>query len=81
MLDGYTRFVMHYHVREAMGEPQSEIILQRAKEKCTKARPRLISDNRPQPITRAFQKFIRIAATTHVRTSLSYLQPNRKIAR
>ncbi|RMH74632.1 MAG: transposase, partial [Calditrichaeota bacterium] len=32
-------------------------------------RPRIISDNGPQFISRAFKEFIRLSGMTHVRTS------------
>jgi putative transposase len=42
-----------------------EIILQGAKEKYPHARPRIISDNRPQFIDKDFKEFIRISGMTH----------------
>jgi transposase InsO family protein len=52
-----------------MAEADIEIILQRAKERCPEARPRIISDNGPQFIAKDFKEFIRISGMTHVRTS------------
>ncbi len=57
------------------------MILQRAKEKYTEAKPRIISDNGPQFIARDFKEFIRISCMTHERTSPYYPQSNRKIER
>jgi integrase len=58
-----------------------EIILQGAREQHPEARPRVISDNGPQFIARAFKEFIRIAGMTHVRTSPHYPQSNGKLER
>ena len=81
VLDGYSRFIVHWELREAMREADVEIILERAKEKYPQARPRIISDNGPQFIARDFKEFIRISGMTHVRTSPSYPQSNGKIER
>ena len=81
VLDGYSRFIVHWDLRESMREADVEIILQRAKEKHPQARPRIISDNGPQFIARDFKEFIRISGMTHVRTSPSYPQSNGKIER
>lgn len=81
VLDGYSRFIVHWELRESMREADVEIILERAKEKYPQARPRIISDNGPQFIARDFKEFIRISGMTHVRTSPSYPQSNGKIER
>ena len=64
-----------------MREADVEVILERAKEKYSKAKPRIISDNGPQFIARDFEEFIRISGMTHVRTSPSYPQSNGKLER
>ena len=69
---------MNWDSRESMTEADSEIILQRAREKYPDARPRIISDNRPQFIAKDFKEFIRISGMTHVRTSPFYPQSNGK---
>ena len=69
VLDGCSRYVVHWDLRESMTEADVEIILERAKEKYPEARPRIISDNGPQFIARDFKEFIRISGMTHVRTS------------
>ena len=72
VLDGYSRSIVHWGLREAMKEADIEIILQAAKEKYPDARPRLISDNGPQFLAKDFKEFIRISGMTHVRTSPYY---------
>jgi len=62
ILDGFSRFLVHWDLRESMREADVEVILQRAKEKYPEAKPRIISDNGPQFIARDFKEFIRISA-------------------
>jgi putative transposase len=81
VLDGASRSIVHWEIREAMTETDVECILQRARELYPDARPRIISDNGPQFIARDFKEFIRIAGMTHVRTSPHYPQSNGKIER
>jgi hypothetical protein len=81
VLDGCSRFLLHWDLRESMKEADIEMILERAKEKYPQARPRIISDNGPQFIARDFKEFIRISGMTHVRTSPFYPQSNGKIER
>jgi transposase InsO family protein len=81
VLDGASRYIVHWEIGETMTEAQVEIILQRAREKFPQARPRIISDNGPQFVARDFKEFIRVSGMTHVRTSPYYPQSNGKIER
>ena len=81
LLDGYSRFIVHWEIREKMEEIDVETIIQRAREKFPEATPRIISDNGPQFIAKDFKEFIRIAGMTHVRTSPYYPQSNGKLER
>ena len=81
ILDGFSRFLVHWDLRESMRETDVEVILQRAKEKYLEAKPRIISDNGPQFIARDFKEFIRISGMTPVRTSPYYSQSNGNIER
>lgn len=81
VLDGYSRYIVHWELRESMTEKEVEIILQRAREKFPQATPRIISDNGPQFIAKDFKEFIRVAGMTHVRTSPYYPQSNGKLER
>jgi putative transposase len=81
LLDGCSRFIVHWEIRESMTEPDIETIIQRARERYPDARPRIISDNGPQFIARDFKEFIRLCGMTHVRTSPYYPQSNGKIER
>ena len=81
LLDGYSRSIVHWELRDSMTERDVETIVQRAKEKYPLARPRIISDNGPQFIPRDFKEFIRLSGMTHVRTSPYYPQSNGKLER
>jgi transposase InsO family protein len=81
ILDGCSRSIVHWEIREKMQEIDIETILQRAREKYPDAKPRIITDNGPQFISRDFKEFIRIAGMTHVKTSPYYPQSNGKIER
>jgi putative transposase len=81
ILDGYSRFLVHWEIHENMGEGVVETIIQRARERYPNERPRIITDNGPQFIAKDFKEFIRICGMTHVRTSPYYPQSNGKIER
>lgn len=78
ILDGYSRMIVHWSIRESMCEGDVELVLQRALEKYPEARGRLISDNGPQFVARDFKEFVRVVGLDHVRTSPYYPQSNGK---
>jgi putative transposase len=81
ILDGCSRYVVHWEIRATMTEVDVEQIVQRARERFPGVTPRIISDNGPQFIAKDFKEFIRICGMTHVRTSPYYPQSNGKIER
>jgi putative transposase len=81
VLDGYSRYIVHWEIRESMTERDVETILQRAKEKFPEERSRIITDNGPQFLAKDFREFIRLCGMTHVKTSPYYPQSNGKIER
>ena len=81
VLDGASRYLVHWELRESMKEADVEIVLQRAREKFPGATPRIITDNGPQFIAKDFKEFIRISGMTHVKTSPYYPQSNGKLER
>jgi putative transposase len=81
ILDGYSRFIVHWEIRDTMKEGEVQTIIQRAREMYPGERPRIISDNGPQFIAKDFKEFIRICGMTHVKTSPYYPQSNGKIER
>lgn len=78
VIDGFSRSVLHWEIREQMKERDVQTVLQRAREKYPEAHPRVISDNGPQFVAREFKQFIRLSGMTHVRTSPYYPQSNGK---
>ena len=81
ILDGYSRYIVHWEIRRSMTEQDELVILQRAREKFPKEMPRIISDNGSQFLAKDFKQFIRICGMTHVRTSPYYPQSNGKLER
>jgi transposase InsO family protein len=79
ILDGFSRAILSYDLREAMTEADVEIIVERARDKYPEQRPRIISDNGPQFISKDFKSYIRLTGMTHVKTSPYYPQSNGKI--
>ena len=80
-LDGASRYIVNWSLRESMREADVEIVLQGARDKFPAAAPRIISDNGPQFIANDFKDFIRISGMTHVRTAPYYPQSNGKLER
>lgn len=81
VFDGYSRFVVHWEIRERMLEQDVEIIIQRALEKYPDVSPRIISDNGPQYTAKDFKEFIRMSGLSHVKTAPYYPQSNGKLER
>jgi transposase InsO family protein len=81
IVDGFSRYIIHWDIRAAMKETDVELIIQEAREKFPGVKPRIISDNGPQFIARDFKAFIKFAGMTHVRTSPYYPQSNGKCER
>jgi len=81
ILDGYSRYIVHWELRTSMTQQDELVILQRALEKFPGEHPRIISDNGSQFVAKDFKEFIRICGLTHVRTSPYYPQSNGKLER
>jgi transposase InsO family protein len=79
VLDGFSRYIVHSELRVHMEEFDVEVVVQRALEKYPEAKPRIISDNGSQFISRDFKSFLGEKELTHVRTSVRYPQSNGKI--
>jgi transposase InsO family protein len=75
LLDGFSRFIVHWEIREAMRETDVELVLQHAREKYPGSEPRIISDDGPQFIAPDFKEFVRVSGMTHVRISPGYPHP------
>lgn len=81
VLDGYSRFVVAWDLRERMTEADVEIVVQRGKEGFPEAQPRLISDNGSQFVAKEFKTFMAHVGMTHTTTSPYYPQSNGKLER
>jgi transposase InsO family protein len=81
VLDGFSRYIVHWELREAMKELDVELVIAKAIEKHPGVSPRIISDNGPQFIAKDFKEFVRVYGLTHVRTSPYYPQSNGKLER
>lgn len=81
IMDGYSRYIVHHELRTSMTEFDVEVTLQRALEKYPGNKPRLISDNGSQYISKDFKVYLKEVGLQHVRTSPSYPQSNGKIER
>jgi putative transposase len=81
LLDGCSRSIVHWEIRDTMTEVDVEQIIQRARERFVGVHPRIISDNGPQFVAKDFKEFIRVCGMTHVKTSPYYPQSNGKIER
>ena len=55
-----------------MSEFDVQLVIQKAKEKYPTAKPRVITDNGGQFISKEFRQFIKDAELTHVKTSVNY---------
>lgn len=81
VLDGASRAILEWEIRESMKEADVECIIERARDRFPGAKPRVISDNGPQFLARDFKAYIRICGMTHVRTAPYYPQSNGKLER
>lgn len=83
ILDGYSRYMIHWDIRTSMEEKEVTLVLQKAKEKFNdpQVTPRVISDNGGQFISVEFKKFVKLCGMTQVRTSPNYPQSNGKLER
>lgn len=81
ILDGYSRYIIHHELKASMTAQDIEIALQRAHEKYSDKKPRIISDNGKQYVSKDFRDFITEVGLQHVRTSVAYPQSNGKIER
>jgi transposase InsO family protein len=81
VIDGYSRYIVYHEVRTNMQEYDVQIIIQRALEKYPLAKPRFITDNGAQFISKDFAEYLKQAGLQHIRTSIAYPQSNGKIER
>jgi len=78
IIDGYSRTVIAWALRESMKVADVNIVFQKAKERYPDARPRCISDNGSQYKCKEFAQFISRNEYSHTTTSPYYPQSNGK---
>lgn len=81
VIDGFSRYIVHQELRTSMTELDIEIVIQRAIEKYPNEKPRIITDNGSQYLSKDFGLFLNATGLKHIRTSPSYPQANGKIER
>jgi transposase InsO family protein len=81
VIDGYSRYILHHELRQNMQEYDVELTVQKAIERYPEARPRLITDNGSQFVSKDFTEFLKLVGLQHIRTSVNYPQSNGKIER
>ena len=81
IIDGFSRYIVNHELRMSMEELDVEITVIKALEKFPGEKPRIISDNGSQFLSRDFAEYLKIAGLKHVRTSVNYPQSNGKIER
>jgi transposase InsO family protein len=81
VLDGYSRFIVHWDIQESMKQEDCQLIVQRAKENVGAPNVRLISDNGPQFKAKQFKSFLKKSGMDQTFTSPYYPQSNGKIER
>jgi transposase InsO family protein len=79
VLDGYSRYIIHWELRESMTSDNVQTTLQRAVEKAGRSVKNLISDNGRQFVARDFRHYLRVKGMKHVTTSPYYSQSNGKL--
>lgn len=81
VLDGYSRFIVHWELRESMKQADCQLVIQKAKEISGADNVRVISDNGPQFKAKQFKAFIKSSGMDQTFTSPYYPQSNGKIER
>jgi len=81
VIDGFSRYIVHHELRRNMQEYDVQITIQKALEKYPGVKPRLITDNGSQFISKDFAEYLKFAGLQHIRTSIAYPQSNGKIER
>lgn len=81
VIDGYSRYIVHHEIRKTMTSYDTELIVQKAMDKFPGVKPRIITDNGAQYISKEFKQFIKQAELEQITTSVKYPQSNGKIER
>lgn len=78
VLDGYSRAVVAWDIRESMTTGDVQIVIEKAHEAHPEVKPRLISDNGGQFVAKEFKEYIGQKNYTHITTAPAYPESNGK---
>jgi len=81
LVDGYSRYIVHYELKTYMEAIDIEIMLERARLKFPGVSPVLITDNGPQFIAKELKIYLNDMNIIHRRTRFFYPQSNGKSER
>ncbi|RMH34929.1 MAG: IS3 family transposase [Gammaproteobacteria bacterium] len=81
LIDGYSRFIVHFEIKLSFEALDIEIMMERARAHYPNEEPVLITDNGPQFIAKEFGRYLQEVGITHRRTRFYYPQSNGKIER
>lgn len=81
LIDGYSRYIVHYELKTSVEALDIEIMLERARLKYPGVSPILITDNGPQFIAKELKIYLNDVGITHRRTRFFYPQSNGKMER
>ncbi|MDR3666220.1 MAG: DDE-type integrase/transposase/recombinase [Ignavibacteriaceae bacterium] len=81
VIDGFSRYIIHHELRHNMACYDVQLTIQAARDKYPGEKPRIITDNGSQYISKEFKQFIKDIECTHIKTSVNYPQANGKIER
>jgi transposase InsO family protein len=81
LIDGYSRYIVHYEIRLSIEALDVEVMLERARARFPGVKPVLITDNGPQFIAVEFGHYLQFVGITHRKTRFYYPQSNGKIER
>lgn len=81
LIDGYSRFIVHYELKMSVEALDVEIMMERARARFPGVNPTLITDNGPQFIAKEFKSYLQLVGITHRKTRFYYPQSNGKIER
>lgn len=81
LIDGFSRYIVHYGLRLSVEALDIEILVERARLKYPGVKPIVITDNGPQFKAKEFKNYLQEVGITHRRTRFFYPQSNGKIER
>jgi transposase InsO family protein len=80
-MDGYSRKILSWGLFESMERITAEIVLMKARELYPQARPRIITDNGSQFISKDFRELVGLLEMEQTFTSPAHPQSNGKLER